>query len=124
MGDGAKAIAKAGNTVYNGISFSRLMCWSHIHKNILPQLKCISPHNKSVTDSILEDIVDLQWSSLNHGSFNKAYNLLEDKYLATNDTVLNGVLQKFFEYMRSVWIESGECLWFQGAHPWAVSNNH
>ena len=25
--------------------------------------------------------------------------------------------------MRKVWIESGECLWFEGAHPWGVSNN-
>ena len=123
MGDGAKAITKAGNRVYKDIPFSRLMCWSHVHKNILPQLKSVSVHSKSIADNIIKDIDNLQWSVLNFESFKKAYDLIEIKYLDKHDTVLNGSLTKFFQYMRKVWIDSGECLWFEGAHPWGVSNN-
>ena len=123
MGDGAKAITKAGNRVYKDIPFSRLMCWSHVHKNILPQLKSVSVHSKSIADNIIKDIDNLQWSALNFESFKKAYDLIEIKYLDKHDTVLNGSLTKFFQYMRKVWIDSGECLWFEGAHPWGVSNN-
>ena len=123
MGDGAKAITKAGNRVFGHISFSRLMCWSHVHRNITPQLKSVSTHNKSIADSILQDIVDLQWSALNLESFRKAYDLLENKYLGQHDPVVNASLSRFFAYMRKVWIESGESLWFEGANPWGISNN-
>merc|ERR1719186_722300 len=32
-------------------------------------------------------------------------------------------LSKFFKYMRTVWVESEEFRWYEGAHPWQVSNN-
>jgi hypothetical protein len=42
LGDGAKALTKAGKEVFDDITkCSRLMCWSHVHRNIGPQLKCI-----------------------------------------------------------------------------------
>lgn len=123
LGDGAKAITKAGNEVFTGFSFSRLMCWAHVHSNMLPQLKCISAQNRSVSDNILKDIVDIQWSALNERSFRKSFNLLEKKYISKFDTVLNVVIDKFFSYMHKVWIDSSECMWYEGAHPWEISNN-
>ena len=72
------------------------MCWSHVHKNILPQLKSISTHNKSLADKILKDIDDIQWSVLNENSFRKSFKLLENKYLGKYDQALNVNLSKFF----------------------------
>ena len=123
LGDGAKAITNAGDKVFSGSNFSRLMCWAHVHSNMLPQLKCIAAHNSSVSDCILEDIVHIQGSALNEATFRKSFKLLELKYLNKYDIVLNGVVAKFFSYMRKVWIESNEFRWFEGAHPWRISNN-
>ena len=123
MGDGAKAITKAGKNIFDDKSFFRFMFWSHVHARILPQLKRVSAHNTLISDSILADIVDLQWSVLNEETFRKTFKLIEQKYLDKHDVVLNGVLEKFFAYMRKVWVDSNECLWFEGAHPWGVGNN-
>ena len=123
MGDGAKAITKAGFDIFSKDAVKRLMCWSHTHRNILPQLKSVTAHNKDVSNNILKDIVDLQWSVLNDASFYKVFGLLEEKYLGKYDNVFNGVLAKFFSYMHKVWIDSEEHRWYEGAHPWNVSNN-
>ena len=32
-------------------------------------------------------------------------------------------IKKFFDYMDSIWIESDEFRWFEGANPWHISNN-
>jgi hypothetical protein len=123
MGDGAKAITNAGNMVFSEIPFFRLMCWAHVHSNIVPRLKSVSTHNASVHDSILKDIVDLQWSALNEKSFRKGFELLQSKYLDKYDSILNGVISNFFDYMRKVWVDSNEFRWYEGAHPWGISNN-
>ena len=99
------------------------MCWSHVYSNILTQLKCVSALNKTVSDNILNDLVNIQWSELNETSFRKSVELLEKKYLDKNDAILNGVLAKFFVYLHKVWIDSGEFRWYEGAHPWGISNN-
>ena len=99
------------------------MCWAHVHSNLLPRLKCVTVHNKTVSDNILKDIVNIQWSVLNEASFRKCFELLEAKYLGKHDVVLNGVLEQFFTYLRKVWIDSSEFKWYEGAHPWRVSNN-
>ena len=99
------------------------MCWAHVHSNILPRIKSVATQNKKIADAILRDIENLQWSALNESSFKKAYSLLEEKYLGKHDLVLNDVLNIFFSYMRKVWIDSTEFRWFEGAHPWGVSNN-
>jgi hypothetical protein len=44
-------------------------------------LKSVTAHNKGVSNNILKDIVDLQWSVLNDASFYKVFSLLEEKYL-------------------------------------------
>ena len=76
MGDGAKAITKAGEAVFDVSSTTRLMCWAHVHAKIVPQLKSVSTHNKKVADTILRDIDNLQWSALNEVSFGKGFALL------------------------------------------------
>ena len=99
------------------------MCWAHVHSNILPQLKCISAHNKNVSENILKDIVDIQWSALNEMSFRKSFDLLKSKYVGKFDYLLDEAIVKFFTYMHKVWIDSGEFRWYEGAHPWQISNN-
>ena len=119
----AKAITKAGNEVFAGHSFYRLMCWSHAHSNILPQLKSVSAQSKSVHDKLLSDLVNIQWSALNEASFKKSVDLVEKKYLDQTDAVMKSVISNFFEYLRKVWINSAEFRWYEGAHPWCISNN-
>ena len=58
-----------------------------MHSNLLPQLKCVYTHNKTIADNILNDLIDIQWSA----SF-RSVDLLEKKYLDKNDDVLNGVV--------------------------------
>ena len=87
LGDGAGAITNAGTAVYS--ESCRLMCWSHVHSNILPQLKCVTAHNKALSDNILRDIVNLQWSALNEATFRKSFKLLKEKYLNKQEVVLN-----------------------------------
>ena len=38
---------------------------------------------------------------------------LEEKYLGKYDDVFDGVLDKFFSYMRKVWIDSTEFCWYE-----------
>ena len=92
-------------------------------RNVVPQLKCVATFNKEVSKNILDDIEFLQWCVLNEKSFHKVYELLEKKYIDKYDHSLNEAISKFFSYMRSVWVESKQNRWFEGAHPWKVSNN-
>ena len=124
MGDGAKAMTKAGRDEFINIErSSRLMCWSHVHRNITPQLRSIATFSAELSENILNDIQDLQWSVLNEETFRFVFSLLEKKYLNKYESLTNDCLQKFFQYMRTVWVESGEFRWYEGAHPWEVSNN-
>lgn len=124
MGDGALALTKAGREVFGEVEHCyRLMCWSHVHRNIVPQLKGIAAHDKVLAQNILQDIENLQWSALNESSFKHVYALLEQKYINKQSPVINPIVSKFFDYMRSVWVESGEFRWYEGANPWHVSNN-
>lgn len=99
------------------------MCWAHVHSNMLPKLKCITAHRKDVSENILKDIVNIQWSALIELSFRKAFDILEKKYLGKFDEVLNEVVSKFFSYMHKVWLDTNEFRWYEGAHPWRISNN-
>ena len=71
----------------------------------------------------MNDIRDLQWSVLNEESSKKVYTLLEEKYIGKHSPIINAALAKFFSYMRTVWIDSEEFRWYEGAHPWQISNN-
>ena len=99
------------------------MCWPHVYRNITPQLKSVGTFDKEVAKEILHDIEFLQWSVLNEKSFKKVYGLLELKYMNKYDQPLNEAINKFFSYMRSVWVESKQSRWFEGAHAWKPSNN-
>ena len=59
MGDGAKAMTKAGrDELINFERSSRLMCWSHVHRNITPQLGSIATFSAELSENILNDIQD------------------------------------------------------------------
>ena len=66
----------------------KFLCWSHVHSNILPQLKRVSAQSKSVHDKLLSDLVNIQWSGLNEASFKKSVDLVEKKYLDQRDAVM------------------------------------
>ena len=123
LADGATAITKAIDEIFGLQNCTRIMCYPHVYRNVVPQLKSVNTFNKSVGAGILRDIEFMQWSVLNHQSFIKVYDLLEQKYLRKHDATVNKAIETFFQYMRSVWIESKQNLWFKGAHPWKISNN-
>ena len=49
--------------------------------------------------------------------------MLRSKHLGQVDSVLNGVITNFFDYMRKVWVDSNEFRWYEGSNPWGISNN-
>ena len=101
------------------------MCWPHVHRNIVPRLKHLKTIDKNLAANVLSDIEDLQWSALNKRVFLHAYELLEKQYLEKvyDDILKASALAVFFGYFRSVWVESEESNWFEGAHAFASSNN-
>jgi len=123
LADGAKAITKAIDNVFGLENCTRLMCWPHVYRNIVPKLKPISSINKALADQLLLEIENLQWSVHNEQSFLSVFNLLEMKYLDNDDSDLTAALERFFSYMKEVWVESREFRWYEGANPWSVSNN-
>ena len=123
LADGAKAITKAIDNVFGLQNCTRLMCWPHVYRNIVPKLKPISSINKALADQLLLEIENLQWSVHNEQSFLSVFNLLEMKYLDNDDSDLTAALERFFSYMKEVWVESREFRWYEGANPWSVSNN-
>ena len=82
MADGAQSITKAGEEVFSDCEdcrdSERLMCWSHVHRAITPQLKSLRLLNKEVASNLLSDIEEIQWSA-NNSTFS-SLNLLEEKY--------------------------------------------
>ena len=62
MGDGAKA-----------------MCWSHVHHNIVPRLKSIATIDKSLSEKICLNIMDIQWSSLNEAIFSENVSVIGEE---------------------------------------------
>ena len=65
MADGAQSIMKAGIETFGDCEHcqgsERLMCWSHVHRAIVPQLKHLSNLDKNVGKSLLTDIEEIQW---------------------------------------------------------------
>ena len=57
------------------------MCWPHVYRNVVPRLGQIKKNDIDMGNSIMSDIEDLQWSSINESTFRIAYDLLEKKYL-------------------------------------------
>ena len=123
LADGAKAITKAIDEVFDLETCTRLMCWPHVHRNIVPKLKSVSVLDKALANDILHDIENLQWSVLNEKSFRKVLSLLEKKHLDNQNPDLKVPLKVFFDYMRAIWVDSRGFRWYEGANPWGVSNN-
>ena len=127
MLDGAQSITKAGNEIFGNCEHcqgsERLMCWSHVHRAIVPQLKHLSILDKNVGKSLLSDIEEIQWSAHNE-SFKKLIELLEQKYLKNSySPEIIVALKLFFKYFHSVWVDSQEHKWYEGSNPFASSNN-
>ena len=82
--------------------------------------------NAELSRKLIKDIGNLQWSSVSHSTFISAYRLLRTKYnqiMKKEDQVIRSKLETFFEYLESVWIQSEENLWYEGANPYRVSTN-
>ena len=128
MADGSLAISKAGEEIFGGCpdcrNSSRLMCWSHVHRNIVPKLKTIGSIDKDVEKSIIKDIEDIQWACTDE-TFHPFVTLLEKKYVENNSYSDNLVsaISVFFKYFNEIWVNSNEFKWYEGANPFRSSNN-
>ena len=102
----------------------RLMCWSHVHRAVVPQLRHLSSISKETGKALLSDIEEIQWSA-NCSTFKNLINMLEDKYLksSNNTSEITSAIKHFFTYFRSVWVDSSENNWFEGSNPFGSSNN-
>ena len=100
------------------------MCWPHVYRNVVPRLGQIKKKNLDNRNSIMSDIEDLQWSCSNEATFRIAYDLLENKYLEkeVDDDLLSSI-KEFFLYFRNQCVDFPVFRWWEGAHPWCVSNN-
>ena len=100
------------------------MCWSHVHRAIVPQLRHLSSLSKDTAKALLSDIEDIQWSA-NNSTFKNLVRMLEEKYLksSNNTAEISSAIQHFFIYFRSVWVDGAENNWFEGSNPFASSNN-
>lgn len=100
------------------------MCWPHVYRNVVPRLGQIKKNDIDMGNSIMSDIEDLQWSSINESTFRIAYDLLEKKYLEKDvaDELFSSI-EEFFNYFRKQWVDSPVFRWWEGAHPWCISNN-
>ena len=142
MGDGAQEITNAGVEIF-GDSGTRLMCWPHVYRNIVPRLSQLRKINKTLADAVLADIEFLQWSAVNE-SFTELFDLLEKKFTKEDSysIVEHDELCSFFKYFRTQWgpdshvhrLDGSLILvyfcnhyifnrWYEGAHPWNNGSN-
>ena len=124
MGDGAREITKAGEEVF-GSDGVRLMCWPHTYRNIVSRMAALRNTNRKLQQELLDDIQNMQWSVHSEETFLVVFDLLEAKYVQGNHPAGElALLQDFFEYFRIQWgPESHVGNWYEGANPWAFSNN-
>ena len=103
----------------------RLMCWPHCYRKTSEHLITLRKEDAPLADSIMADIEFLQWSAHNECTFRHVFDLLEFKYINKDDVFEKKaeLVRSFFDYFRKQWIESPVFRWYEGAHPWAVSNN-
>ena len=103
MGDGAQEITNAGIEIF-GDSGTRLMCWPHVYRNIVPRLSQLRKMNRALADTVLEDIEFIQWSAVKE-SFDVLFDLLEKKFIDNHEytTEENKELIAFFVYFRNQW---------------------
>ena len=124
MGDGAKEITNAGVEVFSEDGI-RLMCWPHVYRNLGPKLSQLRKINKSLAESVLEDIEFLQWAAVKE-SFEYLFKLLEKKYV--EDSTLTDKERDeccmFFDYFREQWGPNSHVhRWYEAAYPWGIGSN-
>ena len=124
MGDGAREITRAGEEVF-GKEGVRLMCWPHTYRNLVNRMSALRNANKRLQQEVLSYIQNMQWSVHSEKTFVVVFDLLEDKYTKGNFPASElTLLRDFFSYFRTQWgPESHVSKWYEGAHPFAVSNN-
>ena len=77
----------------------------------------------------MEDLDQLQWMVQNEASFRTVFALYKEKYSKLAETrkldypELATSMAAFFMYMSSVWVESKEFKWYEGANPWGPVHN-
>ena len=84
---------------------TRLMCWSHVYRNIRPKLASVRKVNKDLAASILSDIEALQWMTQTAAEFNRLTDLLVQHY-STNPALTATELDHvstFFAYFLQQW---------------------
>ena len=75
----------------------RLMCWPHVHKNVVPQIKSLKKSSGSdkLGKEVLDDIETFQWV-VTQKSFEVDYNALKDKNLKGNYKPKEKSFNRFF----------------------------
>ena len=100
------------------------MCWPHVHRNLESHFKHLRSVNKEIASKLKKDIEELQWTADSKESFLYLAKVLEQKYQDCSfDSNTKTSLQDFFQYLEMTWVNSPESNWYEGAHPYGVSNN-
>ena len=80
-----------------GESGTRLMCWPHVYRNMIPQLSQVKKEQEEVYTAIVSDVEELQWSACNEATFRLVYDLMEKKYFEMNyDDDLKKAVEDFY----------------------------
>ena len=66
----------------------------------------------------MKDIEDLQWSAITEETFLALFQQLKEKYSDSGPEI-----EDFLHYVETVWINSNENQWYEGARPYGCSNN-
>ena len=105
MADGAWEISKGAEEAFGTELRTRLMCWSHVYRNIRPKLASIRKVNKELGSSILSDIEALQWMTQTADEFNRLTDLLVKHYTSNPALSANelDLVTTFFDYFLQQW---------------------
>lgn len=110
IADGAKAIQNAFKSVF-GMACLILMCWFHMKKAFLLQIKSLLP--KSLHAEVVSDLDKLRISQ-NPDMFDKASKLFLEKY---------SEYQQFVEYFEYEWLDQNRN-WYEGSSPHLVPSTN
>ena len=103
----------------------RLMCWSHVFRNIRPKLAAIRKANAALGASMLADIESIQWMAQSEAEFELVCEKFKSHYLEQDlGEVERKLVTDFVEYFLSQWGPGSHAAgWYAGAHPFSLTNN-
>ena len=103
----------------------RLMCWSHVFRNIRPKLAAIRKANAALGASMLADIESIQWMAQSEAEFELVCEKFKSHYLEQDlGEVERKLVTDFIEYFLSQWGPGSHAAgWYAGAHPFSLTNN-